>query len=147
MRPAALATAAAALGGMSLLGGVSGGSSSSSSNGHAGLTTMSAAAATTTASVGGGGGGSGGGNALLEQDGLPKFAKIAPEAVVPAIRQLSQVGGREGGREGREGGKQSVGTLYPSSSQHFLTHISLPPSFLSDFVAQFSQLEEQCTKG
>ncbi|GAB5037998.1 oligopeptidase a, partial [Nannochloropsis oceanica] len=99
MRPAALATAAAALGGMGLLGGVSGGSSSGN-NGHAGLTTMSAAAATATPA------GVGGGNALLEQEGLPKFAKIAPEAVVPAIRQLSQ-----------------------------------------DFMTQFSQLEEECSKG
>jgi hypothetical protein len=46
----------------------------------------------------------------LEQEGLPKFGKITPEAVVPAIRRLSEVG-RERGREvgwmgGREGGRE-----------------------------------------
>jgi hypothetical protein len=49
-----------------------------------GVTTMSAAAPAPSSATGGGGS-----NALLEQEGLPKFKKIGSEAVVPAIRQLS----------------------------------------------------------
>uniref|UniRef100_I2CQQ3 oligopeptidase A n=1 Tax=Nannochloropsis gaditana (strain CCMP526) TaxID=1093141 RepID=I2CQQ3_NANGC len=74
--------AAAALGGMSLLTsvtGTAGGGSGGPTAPTKGMTSMAA-----------GGGGGGGGNALLEQEGLPKFGKITPEAVVPAIRQLSE---------------------------------------------------------